>query len=228
MISIIIPVFNQAKKLDNCLKSIKNQIYNNYQIIIVNDGSTDNIGEIVKKHLDYFNFRLKIIDQKNQGSNNARNRGAKSAQGEFLLFCDADIELYPKMLEKMHQALETNHNASYAYCSFFWGNKKFGLNSFDPDKLKQMPYIHTTSLIRREHFPYFDTSIKRFQDWDLWLTMLEQGRSGVWVNEFLFKVATGGTISNWLPSFFYKFFPFLPSVKKYHESVQIIKEKHGI
>lgn len=222
MISIIIPVYNQADKLSQCLVSILKQSYGDYEIIIVNDGSTDNFKEVAK------NYNFKIINQENKGSNVARNRGAKEAQGEYLLFCDADIEMKPEMLEIMLKELEARPGAGYVYSSFMYGSKTFKLGPFSAEKLKEGPFIHTTSLIREECFPGFDASIKRLQDWDLWLTMLELGHQGVWVDKVLFKVKAGGTMSAWLPSFAYKLFPFLSGVKKYKEAVKIIKNKHGL
>ena len=136
----------------------------------------------------------------------------------------------PEALEVMLGALNNNLQASYAYPSFYWGKKLFKVGDFDPDKLKAGPYIHTMALIRRADFPAggWDTAIRKLQDWDLWLTMLEQGHVGVWVPQVLFTVAPGGTISSWLPSFAYKYFPFLKKVKKYKEAVRIVKEKHGL
>jgi glycosyltransferase involved in cell wall biosynthesis len=230
MISIVIPVYNQAKKLEKCLASIKNQTYENYEIIIINDGSTDNIEEIYQKYKNLFGLKIDITSQVNSGSNSARNIGFKRAKGEFLLFCDADLILNLDMLKVMHNMLVYNLDASYVYSSFLYGHKKFKLWPFDAEKLKQMPYIHSTSLVRREHFPKngWDESLKRLQDWDVWLTMLENGHTGIWIDKILFKVQSGGTISNWLPSFFYKLLPFLPKVKKYKQAVNIIKKKHNL
>lgn len=229
MISIIVPVYNQADKLKKCLKSILKQSYQDFEIIIVNDGSTDNIEKVINDFkLKVESVKLKVINQENKGSNPARNKGAQDAQGEYLLFCDADLTMQPEMLETMLKTLEKNPNASYAYCSFKYGVKTFKLWPFDENKLKQMPYIHSTSLIKKEHFLGWDENIKRLQDWDLWLTMLEQGHKGIWIDQVLFKTQTGGTISTWLPSVTYKLFPILPKVKKYNEAVRIIKEKHNL
>lgn len=197
------------------------------ELIIVNDGSTDNVESVIKKYENKFDNFL-FINQENKGSNPARNRGFKESKGEYVIFCDADIEMKSEMLEAMFGALESDKDASYAYSSFKYGWKSFKLWPFDAEKLKTMPYIHTTSMIRRETFPGFDENIKRLQDWDLWLTMLERGYVGVWINKILFKVQSGGTISNWLPSFAYKTFPFLKGVKKYKDAEEIIREKHGI
>lgn len=228
MISIIIPVYNQAKKLAECLKSIAGQTYDNYEIIIVNDGSTDQIDYILKDFKKKFGYKLTIFNQKNKGPNPARNKGAKLSHGEFLMFCDADITMNPFMLEKMINTLSDNPDYSYIYSSFKFGSKTFKLWPFDAGKLKQMPYIHTTTLIKRDHFPGFDEEIKRFQDWDLYLTMLAKGYKGYWINEILFKIKTGGTISSWLPSSAYRFLPFLPIVKKYNRAKNIIKQKHNL
>jgi glycosyltransferase involved in cell wall biosynthesis len=230
MISIIIPVYNQAKHLDNCLASIKKQTCDNYEIIVVNDGSKDDVGEAIKKHWPTFGGKLSYLEQANQGAGAARNRGAALARGNCLLFCDADVVMEPVMLELMLKTLQANPNASFCYSSFIWGKKGFKLWPYDVEKLKKMPYINTASLIRKEHFPGFDEKLKRFQDWDLWLTMSEQGRIGIWLDRILYKVNIGGaqTMSRWLPAFAYKLLPFLPVVKRYNLAKQLIFKKHNL
>jgi glycosyltransferase involved in cell wall biosynthesis len=230
MISIIIPLYNQAKKLQYCLESIKNQTFNNYEIIIANDGSTDNVEQIYEKNKKELGLRLELISQENKGANAARNLGLKNSKGEFIIFCDADLTMKPQMLSTMNSALQKNNLASFAYSSFIYGHKKFNSYPYDGEKLKKMPYIHSTSLIRREHFPSsgWDESLKKFQDWDLWLTMLENGNTGVWINEILYTIQAGGSMSSWLPGFAYKYCKFLPAVKKYNSAMEIIKKKHNL
>lgn len=232
MISIIIPVYNQADKLRKTLISIVNQTYTDWEVIIVNDGSKDapeNIFAEFSKTIKVANKFL-FLNQENKGAPSARNRGLKEARGEYVLFCDADAELKIEALEVLSAALENNRQYSYAYSSFLWGNKLFKLGPFDAEKLKQGPYIHTMSLVRRSDLPAsaWDEKIKKFQDWDLWLTMLESNKIGIWVDRVLFKISPGGTISSWLPSFAYRFFPFLKAVKKYNEAMVIIKQKHEL
>lgn len=229
-ISIIIPTYNHGKELLECLESILNQTYQNFEIIVVDDGSTDN----TQKLLEACNPRIKIIQQEHQGANVARNRGFRESTGQYLLFCDADVILEPEMLEKMVAALETNLQASYAYSSFKLGWKTFRSFPFDPEKLKKFNYISTMSLIKREHFPSFDEQIQRLQDWDLWLTMLEQEHVGIWLPEVLFiaKSRKRG-MSRWLPSFFYKI-PWrklgihIAALEEYEKAKNVIVQKHHL
>ncbi len=229
VISIIIPIYNQASKIGDCLESILRQTYRDWEVIIVNDGSTDSIDQVIDHYKTKFpNDQFFYYSKNNEGSNPTRNYGAEKARGEYFLFCDADIVLEPTMLESMITTLNNHPEASFVYCSFYYGAKLFKLFPYDQDKLRQMPYIHTTSLLRKEHFPGFDNTIGRLQDWDMWLSMLSQHHTGIWINKPLFRVKTNGHISTWLPRIAYKILPFLPVVKKYNQSVDRIKHKHGL
>lgn len=222
-ISLIIPVYNAEKTLEKCLASIFDQTFKNFEIIAVNDGSTDNSQKILQGYRD----KITIVKQKNLGAPAARNTGANLGIGKFIIFCDADAVLDPTLLEKMLKVLKKNPKASYVYSSFKFGQKTFTLWPFSRKKLRQQPYIHTTSLIRKNHFPGFDKNLKRFQDWDLWLTMLDRGYYGKFIPEVLFKIKSGGTMSQWLPKTAYQL-PFLDRVKKYKQAEKIIKLKHKL
>ncbi len=235
MISIIIPIYNQAKTLSDCLESILKQSYANYEVIVINDGSTDKTAIVAKKYQSVFEQQNKnfiYLEQSNQGPQKARNTGYKHSNGAFLLFCDADVILSKTTLEEQINALLKHPEAGYAYSSFVWGFKKFKVGKFDSLRIKKEPYINTTALIRREAFPVsgWDEEIKRFQDWDLWLTLLKNGYQGYWIDKILFKIQRKGeqTMSNWLPTIAYKLFPFLPKVKKYNKAIKIIKQKHNL
>ena len=232
MISIIIPIYNQSKEIKKCLESIAAQTYDNYEIIVVNDRSTDRLSKVIAWSKKIFNLRIEWCHNSiNHGAPYSRNKGFRKSKGELVLFCDADLIFTPDALGLMHKTLLQNPGASYAYPSHKFGHKLFRLFPFDPEKLKQMPYIHSTALLRREHFPAsgWDEKLKRLQDWDIWLTMLEEGRFGVWIDQALFQIQGGGhTMSAWLPTLAYRIFPFLPRVRKYNEAVKIIKEKHRL
>ncbi len=234
MISIIIPVYNGENVLRCCLDSIILQTYKNIEIILVNDASTDKTMEIAKEYIDQLQLEgisYKIMNhENNSGAPTSRNHGFQAAKGEYVLFCDADSVLEKECLYEMVSVLENNPTASYVYSSFYWGKKIFKLWPFDAKKLRQMPYIHTTSLIRTRDFPKtgWDEEVRKLQDWDLWLTFLDEGKVGIFIDKVLFHICPGGTISSWLPSIAYKIAPFLPAVKKYKTALRMVKEKHGL
>lgn len=233
MISVIIPVYNGEESLRCCIDSVLLQTYKNIEVIVINDGSTDKTADICQEYIRIFkeeNILYKIINQDNKGAPNARNHGFQGSKGDYIIFCDADAVLEKDCFYEMFQVLENHPEASYAYSSFYWGKKLFKLWPFDGKKLRQMPYIHSTSLIRTKDFPItgWDENIKRLQDWDLWLTMLDEEHRGIFIDKILFRVCASGTMSNWLPSIAYKLAPFLPEVKKYHQALKIVKEKHGM
>ncbi len=223
-IDVIIPVFNQTTLLRRCLASWLQQSWTDFTLTVVDDGSTESVAETVRE----ISPDIRVIRQTNRGAAAARNRGARETMAPYLLFCDADITLQKNSANTLHGCLQANPKKSYAYSGFKFGRKTFRSYPFDPHRLRQMPYIHTTALLRRAHFPGFDESLKRFQDWDLWLTMLEQGHEGVWVDEVLFTVAPGGTMSRWLPKFFYPWLPWLPAVRAYRVAMAVVMQKHGL
>jgi glycosyltransferase involved in cell wall biosynthesis len=246
MISIIIPAYNHRNALARTLESIRAQTCTDYEVIVVDDGSTDKPSELFsvtrKTQLDkqravgdqpirlaYDDMPVLYLRHENQGANAARNRGFCLSQGDEVLFCDADVRMEPTMLARMHTALAKHPESAYAYSSFRFGFKDFALWPFDGETLRQMPYIHTTSLMRRSAFPGFDPTVKRLQDWDLYLTMLKEGRTGVWISDMLFSVETRKNgMSEWLPSFAYTWLPFLPAVRRYRRAARIIKKKHHL
>lgn len=107
MISIIVPVFNKQEYIENCIKSILTQSYNDIEIIIVNDGSTDNSLEKIKAVADK-DSRIKIINKNNMGLSAARNSGMDYASGEFIMFVDADDELEENAIERLYNSISKN------------------------------------------------------------------------------------------------------------------------
>lgn len=107
MISIVIPVYNAEGYLDCCLKSIVSQTYNNWEVILIDDGSKDSSGKICDRYEKDFQ-NIKCLHKKNGGVSSARNAGIEHAKGEWLFFCDADDMLMPGALEKM--ATEANRH----------------------------------------------------------------------------------------------------------------------
>ena len=102
LISIIIPVYNDESFIDRCLYSILNQTYTNLEVIIINDGSTDNSSTICKSYLAN-DSRVRIYDQTNRGASAARNFGLSLSKGEFVMFVDGDDYIHKQTLEIMYE-----------------------------------------------------------------------------------------------------------------------------
>ncbi|MDE6075733.1 MAG: glycosyltransferase family 2 protein [Clostridia bacterium] len=108
LISIIIPIFNSDKTLERCLKSAKQQSYSNIEIIMVNDGSTDNSAAICKQFADE-DSRFRYVYQQNSGVSAARNNGLSQCRGEFFTFIDSDDWVEADYCRKMYdKAVEEN------------------------------------------------------------------------------------------------------------------------
>ena len=105
--SIIVPVYNVEKYLDKCLKSILNRTYDNYEVIIVNDGTTDNSQNIINKYVKK-NKRFIGYQKENGGLSSARNYGLEKITGDYILFVDSDDYLEIELLEKLNLSLTKN------------------------------------------------------------------------------------------------------------------------
>jgi glycosyltransferase involved in cell wall biosynthesis len=116
-ISIVIPLFNKEREVGRAIRSVLAQTFNNYEIIVLNDGSTDKGPEIVRNIND---LRIRVIDQENGGVSVARNRGINEANAELIAFIDADDEWHPDFLETVIR-LRTN----YPTCDVFATNYVF-------------------------------------------------------------------------------------------------------
>ena len=139
-------------------------------------------------HQTYRDFDVVISYDRGRGANWARNRGLRLVRTPFVLFSDDDIEWCPTALERLKASLDAHPEASYSYGSYVIPGVGTRSNvRFDPARLRRMNYISTMSLVRTAHFPGFDESIKRLQDWDVWLTMLEKGEKGVHCGSYIFK-----------------------------------------
>ena len=103
--SIIIPAYNAQNYIHRCIRSILEQTYNNYEIIIVNDGSTDNTGKIIEEYEKKYDF-IKVITQPNKGPSEARNKGVDYINGDYFIFLDSDDYLDKKLLEQLNESLD--------------------------------------------------------------------------------------------------------------------------
>ena len=101
-VSVIVPVYNVEKYIDKCLKSLVNQTLSDIEIIVVNDGSTDNSETIIKQYLEKYQNKIKYVIKQNGGLSDARNYGMKFATGEYIAFLDSDDYVDNTIYEKMY------------------------------------------------------------------------------------------------------------------------------
>jgi len=147
MISVIIPIHNQADKIEACLDSLLAQSEKDWEIILVDDGSTDNLKAVVEKYKNIIPAeKFKFFSKANEGSNPTRNFGFSKSKGDYLLFCDADLIMETKMLMTMKQALEKHGEASFVFSSFKYGQKLFKLFPYD---IEPVSYTHLTLPTKR-------------------------------------------------------------------------------
>lgn len=105
--SFIVPVYNMEKYLKKCLDSLVKQTFSDFEIVIVNDGSTDKSEKIIEKYKNKYP-NIKVINQKNKGLSEARNEGVKKAKGKYIIFIDSDDYVEKKLLEQIDKKIDDN------------------------------------------------------------------------------------------------------------------------
>lgn len=176
LISVIIPTYNYAAFLARAIKSVLCQGYPNFEIIIIDDGSTDNTAEVVIK-----DDRIHYFYQENRGLAAARNAGIDRSKGSYLVFLDADDWLEPGALEKNYDALKNKPDVAFVSGNYYF--LKAAINELFPitteinehhyTHLLKSNYIgmHATVLFQRWVFDdvRYDESLRSCEDYDLYL-----------------------------------------------------------
>ncbi|MBD2363320.1 glycosyltransferase [Anabaena minutissima FACHB-250] len=179
-VSVIIPAYNAINYLPETIKCLFNQTFDDFEVIIVDDGSSDGTAEWVSQIKD---SRVKLVSQQNQGSSGARNTGIKHSQCEFIAFMDADDFWQPTKLEKQIRVLESNPEIGLVYNWVAYINEKSeptgrivkpDAEGYIWDKFTARNLIECGSvpMIRSQCFEQvgvFDASIDAAPDWDMWL-----------------------------------------------------------
>jgi len=202
-ISIIIAFYKGEDYIDETLKSVYEQTYKNFEVIVVNDGSDQEKLITLEQNKTFTN--LKIIHQENQGQSSARNNGVKNADGKYLLFLDCDDLLDKTFLEKTLKVLQNNPEIriSYSKAKYFEKtNKEWVLQPFKTHDFLIENCIPITALFYKEDFDNiggFDTNLNYYEDWDFWIFLIEKGAKVHKINEFLFFYRirkTGNSLTN--------------------------------
>ena len=187
LLSVVIPYYNLGRTLPETIESIKQSTYKKYEIIIVNDGSSDE--ESVEVLKNYENDpQIRILNIENQGLANARNVGAEAAKGEFVAFIDADDKIDKKSINILHQY--TNVSYVYSWVKYFEGSEAVW-----PTFNIHIPYLLCANMlaayavIRKNDFLNFGKNrIKMeygMEDYDGWVSLAEHGCLGVSIPELL-------------------------------------------
>jgi glycosyltransferase involved in cell wall biosynthesis len=183
LISIIIPTFNRSDSLPVAINSIFHQTYTNYEIIVVDDGSTDNTKEITAKYPEII-----YIYQDNHGVSSARNVGIQHAKGNFIAFLDSDDYWMPNKLELQIKEFSKSPSLCMVTSAKINTNKKsdvfsdnaaYKTKKFTFFDLINYNYIVTSSVLVKRNIltttGLFDTTLKTGEDWDLWLKIVYCG-----------------------------------------------------
>jgi len=178
LISVIVPCYNQAQYLDECLQSVLDQTYHNWECIIVNDGSPDNTEDLAKKWVEK-DGRFKYFYKENGGLSSARNFGIEKAEGEWILPLDADDFISDDYLELAKDYFD-NDLLKVIYCNAEkFGNvkEKLKLKKFNLKNLAQNNMIFCTAFFRKMDWLKvggYDENLKiGLEDWEFWIRMLK-------------------------------------------------------
>lgn len=198
LISVVIPYY-KSDFIEQSLNTIFSQTYKNIEVIIIDDCSpeSDKLVEIIK------NFDIKVYgrNDENLKQTKTRNIGAQYAEGEFLLFSDADVMWLPFAFEEHIKTLKENPDCAWSYSNFIWGNLFMNFYEFSEYWMYRHNCSSTMSMMRHAVYPGWDERLIKMEDWELFIHIMENGHKGKWINKILFQTpmsqtgVTKGTIS---------------------------------
>jgi glycosyltransferase involved in cell wall biosynthesis len=176
VVSVIIPCFNNASTIEETIASVQNQTFKSFEIIVVDDGSTDGsidvVNQIIAQDADK---KISVYQQQNSGPSKARNLGASYAKGKYLMFLDADDLIHTDYLQLTVDLLEKEDalNVVYSKAAFFDARKgEWKLKPFSRKKILMENMIFISAVVRKSVFDGvggFDERINYCEDWDLWI-----------------------------------------------------------
>jgi len=190
-VTVIITNYNKAPFLEEAIESAIRQDYKEFELLIIDDGSTDNSKLIIKSYLQH--PRVKAIFQENQGVISTRNKAIRSATGEFVVQLDGDDKLAPNFLTETVLVMLANERAGIVYGEVeFFGEKKglWDLGGYSLEKQLRTNQIVITALFKKSDFLKsggYDMLFQNgYEDWDLWLSIISLGKEVVKIDKRLF------------------------------------------
>ena len=194
LVAVIIPYYNRASTIDETLQSLLLQTYTNFEVIVVDDGSTDPLSQRIFKDLprQYKQLSINTIHQVNGGVASARNNGIKHTKAKYIICLDSDDMLTSTYIEKCLIVLEANPGIAVATTDrehFGVINQPFALGDYNPSKLYHDNMVSTAAAFTRTAWSRsggYKSGIG-YEDWDYWLTLAENGDWGMSIHEPLFR-----------------------------------------
>lgn len=175
-VSVIVPSFNLGKYLPETLSSVVAQTYEGWECIIVDNGSSDD-SLAVSEAFAARDARFRVLAfQENQGVAAARNKGLAEAEGEYILFLDADDLITPGYMAAAVEALEKDPSLTVVYgkAERFGAQTRWDLPAFSMDTMLASNCLYISCFFRKSEAVPFDPSFKTgYEDWDFWLGLLE-------------------------------------------------------
>lgn len=197
LVSVVIPTYNHARYVAQAIESVLNQTYPHIEIIVIDDGSTDNTAEVVRPYLE----RIKYIYKQNGGTSSALNYGINHSSGKYVCWLSADDMFVPEKTSKQVFLMESHASLGFCYTSFTIvdaaGNPLDAINSFyynNPRdmvlKLMEGCFINGSSVMMLksavEKLGGFDETLPTAHDYDMWLRLLKNYSYG-FLDEQLLK-----------------------------------------
>ena len=190
-VSVIIPCYNQGAFIDDAVNSVLAQTFSDFEIIIVNDGSTDATTNALLER--YSRPKTTVIHTENQGVCAARNTAIKAAAGKYILPLDADDKIEPTYLEKAVNVFDNHPETGVVWCKADFFGTQEGEWDLKPFSLKQIMNngcVFVTAMFRKSDWErvggYNVNMVHSLEDWDFWLSFVEQGLSFYQIPEILF------------------------------------------
>lgn len=190
-VSVIIPCFNQGEYLHDAVQSVLDQNYDSFEIIIVNDGSTDSV--TIEALNRYISPPVRVLHTTNQGLSCARNNGIAVAQGQYILPLDADDCIADGYISQAVAVLDGNPQVGIVYGEAVFTGAASGRWNLSPASLQRMltrNVIFHAAFFRKSEWEktggYNSNMRYGLEDWDFWLSLLEHGGSVVRLNRVVY------------------------------------------
>jgi len=207
LISIIVPVYNAERFIRDTIKTVQNQTYKNWELILINDCSTDNSANIIK---EYLSDKIKLIElQENSGAAICRNTGIDNARGRYIAFLDSDDLWVENKLEKQEKFMKEK-NCAFSFTGYEFANEygtPNGIKVYVPGKLNYKQALKNTTiwtstvmfdLIQLNKSIIKMPNLRRGQDTATWWKILKTGVEAYGLNEVLsfYRRGIGQTLSS--------------------------------